>query len=133
MVRDATCSGSTTRYSVPSAYVRGRPWSTTSRTTGGSARARPHTCGARGGSGGPSRETATTVVCSQVLAERWRARYGVALRLVQNGVDLAGHEAATPRKSAGGGPHMVYVGTLHAERLDVALLLRLARAMPGGQ
>ena len=73
---------------------------------------------------------ATTVVCSQVLAERWVDRYGVLPAVVQNGVDLAAHEAATPQFLPGPGPHLVYVGTLHRERLDVPLVVALA-AMPG--
>ncbi|HEY5247286.1 MAG TPA: glycosyltransferase [Dermatophilaceae bacterium] len=68
---------------------------------------------------------AATVVCSEVLRQRWRDRYGVEAHLVHNGVDLAAHRAAIPRKLPGKVPHVGYVGTLHDERLDVDLLVRL--------
>lgn len=75
-------------------------------------------------------ERATTVVCSQVLADRWVDRYGVRPTVVQNGVDLAAHELATPCVLPGPGPHVLYVGTLHRERLDIPLVAALA-SIPG--
>ncbi len=74
---------------------------------------------------------ATTVVCSQVLADRWQARYGLDPVVIPNGVDAAAIRAATPRALAGAAPHAVYVGTLHANRLDISLVERLAREWPG--
>ena len=74
--------------------------------------------------------SATTVVCSQVLAERWFDRYGVEAVIVQNGVDLPAHELATPHFLPGPGPHVLYVGTLHRERLDVPLVVAIA-SLPG--
>ena len=76
---------------------------------------------------------AATVVCSRVLAERWASRYGFAAAVVQNGVDLRAHTQAVPRRLAGPGPHAVYVGTLHKERLDVALIVQLASSLDRGQ
>ena len=69
---------------------------------------------------------ATTVVCSDVLRERWQERYGVDAHVVQNGVDLAGHKQARAVDLAGPGPHVMYVGTLHDERLDLSLVLAAA-------
>ena len=69
---------------------------------------------------------ARTVVCSQVLADRWKQRYGVSAPVVHNGVDLEQLRAAVPREIPGPGPHVGYVGTLHDERLDVPLVLDLA-------
>lgn len=69
---------------------------------------------------------ALTVTCSEVLQERWRTRYGTHALLVRNGVDLEGVRLATGRRLAGPHPHVGYVGTLHDERLDIALVLRVA-------
>jgi teichuronic acid biosynthesis glycosyltransferase TuaH len=69
-----------------------------------------------------------TVVCSDHLARCWRERYGVAAAVVPNGVDLEAFARAVPVALSGPGPHVGYVGTLHAERLDVPLLVELARA-----
>lgn len=71
---------------------------------------------------------AGTVVCSDVLAERWQQRYGVVPPVVQNGVDLQAVAGAVPVALPGPGPHVGYVGTLHAERLDVDLVERVARS-----
>lgn len=76
---------------------------------------------------------ASTVVCSQVLADRWLSRYGVSPVVVQNGVDLEAHRLAKPVTLPGRGPHAVYVGTLHRERLDIRLLVELAGAPQLGQ
>jgi len=74
---------------------------------------------------------AGTVVCSQVLAERWQHRYGVRAALVQNGVDLAAFTRAVPLVPDGPGPHLAYVGTLHVQRLDVPLVLEVADRTSG--
>lgn len=76
-------------------------------------------------------EQALTVVCSEVLADRWEQRYGLRPPVVQNGVDLDAHRRSQPHPLPGPGPHLVYVGTLHHERLDVDLLVALARSRPG--
>jgi glycosyltransferase involved in cell wall biosynthesis len=67
-------------------------------------------------------DAARTVVCSAELATRWRERYGVDAAVVQNGVDVAGVRSAARRPLPGCAPHLVYVGTLHATRIDVALV-----------
>lgn len=69
---------------------------------------------------------ARTVVCSEVLAERWSTRYGVAATVVPNGVDVAAVTAAVPMALDGAGPHFVYVGTLHENRIDADLVADLA-------
>ena len=69
---------------------------------------------------------ARTVVCSEVLRERWRERYGVEAAVVHNGIDAAAWRTAAPRPYAGPGPHVGYVGTQQPERLDLDLLLRVA-------
>ena len=69
-----------------------------------------------------------TIVCSQVLADRWFDRYGVRAAVVHNGVDLAAVQRAEPLALPGTGPHVGYIGTLHDERLDVDLVARLARS-----
>lgn len=74
---------------------------------------------------------AATVVCSEVLAERWEARYGSRPPVVQNAVDLGAFATAGPKRLDGKGPHVGYVGTLHAQRLDVPLLGGVARAVGG--
>lgn len=71
--------------------------------------------------------TATqTVVCSQVLADRWRARYGVTAEVVPNAVEVAAVRSAASRVLDGDGPHAVYVGTMHANRFDATLVAELA-------
>ena len=70
---------------------------------------------------------AATVVCSPVLQSRWRDRYGVDAHLVSNGVDLSVWERASPILLPGPAPHIGYLGTLHDQRLDVDLVLDLAR------
>ena len=74
---------------------------------------------------------AETVVCSQVLADRWHQRYGVQPPVVQNAVDAEAYLHATPRRPDGAGPHLAYVGTLHEQRLDVELVLALADSALG--
>lgn len=69
---------------------------------------------------------ATTVVCSQVLADRWRRRYGVNAAVVPNGVDAQAYATAVPHVYPGRGPHVGYVGTLSEQRLDLDLVVALA-------
>lgn len=73
---------------------------------------------------------AQTIVCSPTLAQRWEQRCGVTASVVPNGVDLASFAGAAPVELSGRGPHVGYVGTLHAERLDVPLVVEVART-PG--
>lgn len=74
---------------------------------------------------------ATTVVCSDVLATRWKQRYDVDAQVVKNGVDVEAIRSAAPRALAGPGPHAVYVGTVHPNRVDFELVGELAAAWPG--
>ena len=74
-------------------------------------------------------QRAVTVVCSAELAERWRARYGVEAVVVPNGVDVEALRESTPVPLPGPPPHAVYVGTQHANRLDVGLVTQLAARM----
>lgn len=69
---------------------------------------------------------ATTVVCSEVLHERWSLRYSVDADVVHNGVDAAAWRSAGTVALPGDAPHVGYVGTLHDQRLDVPLLLEVA-------
>ena len=71
--------------------------------------------------------SAHTVVCSLVLADRWRARYAVDTPVVQNAVDVDAFAVAVPRTLLGEAPHIGYVGTLHESRLDLDLCVALAR------
>jgi teichuronic acid biosynthesis glycosyltransferase TuaH len=73
--------------------------------------------------------TAVTVVCSDVLADRWSQRYGVTATVVHNAATQPSYAEVRPRPMAGNGLHVGYVGTLHEDRLDIDLLLRIA-AMP---
>lgn len=68
----------------------------------------------------------TTIVCSDVLQQRWQTRYGLVPTVVRNGVDGRIWADANPRPLPGEAPHIGYVGTLHQERLDVGLLVELA-------
>jgi glycosyltransferase involved in cell wall biosynthesis len=74
---------------------------------------------------------AATVVCSDVLAERWRTRYGIEAEIVHNGVDVARIRGSQRRELVGPGPHAVYAGTLHENRLDVALTAQFAKSWSG--
>lgn len=69
---------------------------------------------------------ARTIVCSEVLRDRWWQRYRIQAPVVHNGIDAAAWATAQPRPLPGPGPHVGYLGTLHEERLDVALVLALA-------
>ena len=74
---------------------------------------------------------AGTIVCSQVLGQRWTERYAVAAALVPNAVDLAAFVSTQKVPLSGAGPHFGYIGTLHTARLDVPLVLALAAATTG--
>lgn len=74
---------------------------------------------------------AVTVVCSTTLASRWHDRYGVDADLIGNGVDVRAIQTARPLTLDGEAPHVVYVGTVHANRVDVDLLRRIAEELPG--
>jgi teichuronic acid biosynthesis glycosyltransferase TuaH len=69
---------------------------------------------------------ATTVVCSDVLADRWAQRYAVAATVVHNAASLPSYDNVKPAVLPGEGPHVGYVGTLHEDRLDIGLLLEIA-------
>jgi glycosyltransferase involved in cell wall biosynthesis/GT2 family glycosyltransferase len=70
------------------------------------------------------------VVCSPVLAERRRDRRPDVV-LVPNAVDAEHLRAAQPRPAdLPAGDAAVYAGTLHEDRLDVALVEQLAAALP---
>jgi teichuronic acid biosynthesis glycosyltransferase TuaH len=68
----------------------------------------------------------TVVVCSAVLRDRWEERYGVRPVIVHNGVADVDYAAVTPQPLGGPEPHVGYVGTLHGDRLDLALVAALA-------
>jgi glycosyltransferase involved in cell wall biosynthesis len=70
---------------------------------------------------------ARTVACSEVLAARWRERYGVDAAVVRNGADVAAVRSALRRPLPGPAPHLVYVGTVHANRVDAALVAALTK------
>jgi glycosyltransferase involved in cell wall biosynthesis len=70
--------------------------------------------------------SAATVVCSDVLAQRWTQRYGVATTVVHNAAALPSYAQVSPVVLPGEGPHLGYVGTLHEDRLDIDLLLQVA-------
>lgn len=74
---------------------------------------------------------ARTVVCSAVLQQRWHDRYGIDATLVPNGVDVEAIRTAPHRELPGRGPHAVYAGTLHPNRIDQHLLEELAERWPG--
>lgn len=73
---------------------------------------------------------AAVTVCSPFLARAKGGRRDVAL--VTNGVDVARYRAAAARPAdLPAGPVALYAGTLHADRLDVALTAATARALAG--
>lgn len=69
---------------------------------------------------------ARTVVCSDTLRQRWTERYGVDAVVINNGIDAAAWQHVQPHRLDGPGPHIGYIGTLHEDRLDVTLVVRLA-------
>jgi glycosyltransferase involved in cell wall biosynthesis len=69
------------------------------------------------------------VVCSRALAATRGERRPVSL--IPNGVDVEHLRAPRPRPpDLAAGPVAVYVGTLHESRLDIDLVLALARGLP---
>ena len=69
------------------------------------------------------------VVCSRALAETRGDRRPVSL--IPNGVDVQHFRAPRARPpDLPTGPVAVYVGTLHESRLDIDLVLALARGLP---
>jgi teichuronic acid biosynthesis glycosyltransferase TuaH len=73
-------------------------------------------------------QAVAVVVCSPALASSRGARRPV--KLIPNAVDLDHFRRERPRPDDLPRPCAVYVGTLHDERLDIALVLELARAEP---
>jgi teichuronic acid biosynthesis glycosyltransferase TuaH len=72
---------------------------------------------------------AEVVVCSPALAESRGARRAVSL--ISNGVDIEHFRRPRPRPhDLPASPVAVYVGTLHDSRIDVDLVIELARALP---
>src|SRR4051794_30095527 len=67
-----------------------------------------------------------TIVCSRVLQERWKQRYGVEAEFVPNGVDVDAWQSVQPVPLSQPGPHIGYIGTLHEHRLDVPLVAAVA-------
>lgn len=75
------------------------------------------------------READEVVVCSPALRESRGARRSVTL--IPNGVDVEHFRRPAPRpRDLPASPVAVYVGTLHTSRLDVSLVLDLARELP---
>lgn len=72
--------------------------------------------------------TAVTACSPALVRDKGRARSDVVL--LTNGVDLTAYTGPTERPSdLGTGPTALYVGTLHADRLDVDLCVRTARRL----
>ena len=72
----------------------------------------------------------TVVVCSSGLVDTYGGQRPDVV-LVPNGVDVDHLREPQPRPAdLPDGPTAVYVGTLHDERIDVALVLELAREIP---
>jgi glycosyltransferase involved in cell wall biosynthesis len=69
-----------------------------------------------------------TVVCSAVLATRWRERYAISAVWVPNGVDADAIRSARPQQLDKEVPNAVYVGTVHNNRVDIDLVAELAAA-----
>ncbi|GAA2168292.1 glycosyltransferase involved in cell wall biosynthesis [Humibacillus xanthopallidus] len=70
------------------------------------------------------------VVCSPALAAS--KGEGRDVTLIPNGVDAAAYAVAHERPAGlPDGPVVLYAGTLHGDRLDVALCARLAHALEG--
>ncbi|MDT4942348.1 MAG: teichuronic acid biosynthesis glycosyltransferase TuaH [Pseudonocardiales bacterium] len=73
-----------------------------------------------------ARRADATVVCSSVLADRWRDRYGIDARVIPNGVDVDAIRGAEPVSLDDERPNVVYVGTVHGNRVDLDLVSELA-------
>jgi glycosyltransferase involved in cell wall biosynthesis len=76
-----------------------------------------------------ARRKVPIIVCSSELRRRWHDRYSVDATLVPNGFDSSHLAQARNIPLPGKAPHVVYVGTLHRNRLDLALIADLA-ALP---
>jgi len=74
-----------------------------------------------------------TVVCSQALYDS-RLDFARRLLLLPNGVDAKHYQEASapPDERRWPGPAFGYTGTLHPERVDLDLIVALARAHPQG-
>jgi teichuronic acid biosynthesis glycosyltransferase TuaH len=70
---------------------------------------------------------AKSIVCSKTLAARWHERYDVRPPVIRNAADVNGMRDAEPVVLPGDPPHVGYVGTLHAERLDIDLVIATAQ------
>ena len=80
------------------------------------------------------RRASAVIVCSEALLQSRRA-LAKSVHLIPNGVDAAHYARVSagpppPASAAWPRPVLAYTGTLHAERLDVELVRRLAAA-PG--
>lgn len=75
-------------------------------------------------------QCAVVVVCSSGLqATKSRIR---PVELIRNGVDVESYRRARPRPAdLPDGPVALYVGTMHEDRLDVALCVRIAERLAG--
>ena len=79
------------------------------------------------------RRVDATVVCSQALYDS-RIEYSKCLSLVANGVDVAHYANVTapPPNRRWKNPTFGYTGTVHNQRVDVDLVLQLAREFAHG-
>jgi glycosyltransferase involved in cell wall biosynthesis len=79
------------------------------------------------------RESAQVVVCSPaLLAAKSTEREGGALSLIPNAVDVDAYRSPGPRPAdLPPGPVALYVGTVHADRVDLALVAETARRLAG--
>lgn len=71
------------------------------------------------------------VVCSEALRESRKA-LARRLLLLPNGVDARHYAEKRPGNSPWPAPVFGYTGTLHGDRVDVDLVIELARAYPSG-
>ncbi|MGN7861618.1 glycosyltransferase [Microbacterium sp. 22303] len=75
---------------------------------------------------------AAVVACSPELVRR-KSPQRPDISLVRNGVDVDAYRAPQPRPAdLPSGPVALYLGTLHRDRLDVALCVRTAVALSAG-
>jgi glycosyltransferase involved in cell wall biosynthesis len=79
------------------------------------------------------RDAAQVVVCSPaLLADKTELRAGRPLTLVPNAVDVDAYRSPGPRPTdLPDGPVALYVGTVHRDRVDLALTARTARELAG--
>ena len=75
---------------------------------------------------------AAVVACSDELARR-KSPQRPEIAVVRNGVDVAAYRTPQPRPAdLPPGPTVLYLGTLHRDRLDVELCVRTAHALGPG-